>query len=93
MTRCVSRLVRIDDLRADRLILNVRHGLTHTIRLASELAVSDPVKVTGPQRPLLISEAIDRETHLAILLASHKEILRVAVDEARYLAATGDTRQ
>jgi len=62
------------------LLLRVRHGFTHSSRPPSELHGHYRVAydVGGPADQDRITEAVDRETHVAILLATYNEILRAA---------------
>jgi len=63
------------------LLLRVRHGFTHSSRPPSELHGHYRLAydVGGPVESDRITQAIDRETHMAILLATYNEILRAAV--------------
>ncbi len=63
-------------------LVSVRNGFTHSRRIISELHGHYRVAYESTDPRGVVTQAIDKRTHMAILLACYNEVLRPAVNSA-----------
>lgn len=76
----LAPIVKLTEHDLYRVLVSVRNGFTHSKRIMSELHGHYRVAYESADPRGVVTQAIDKRTHLAILLACYNEVLRPAVE-------------
>jgi len=75
----LTQVLKLTEHELYRVLVSVRNGFTHSKRIMSELHGHYRVAYEAADPRGVVTQAIDKRTHLAILLACYNEVLRPAI--------------
>jgi hypothetical protein len=78
----VGPILKLTEHELYRVLVSARNGFTHSRRIMSELHGHYRVAYEAADPRGVITQAIDKRTHMAILLACYNEVLRPSVELA-----------